>query len=223
MDFIERDTLFLHGYASPDMPDHKGIFAVDMSTGRKRWSNDSMRALFAYGSFVYADRIERDERRFYELDSGDGSVRREIDAAAIGEMRNTLPPPAGEVIFPAVRDPERGFADPDAERLYLAHHLGEQGTGLLEFIARPGAAVFGICEQRGTNPLRRAWAQRLVVFDREGRNVLFEASLSAESPVCVPDTFFCIEEWMYFMQDRTTICAVRLPTPRDGQDTHKTD
>src|SRR5713101_5946050 len=39
IDSIYHDVLFLHEYATPDMPEHKKIHAVDVESGRLSWSN----------------------------------------------------------------------------------------------------------------------------------------------------------------------------------------
>src|SRR5258707_14789953 len=43
IDSICSGVLFLHEYASPDMPDHKKIYAVDLSSGVLIWSNQAMK------------------------------------------------------------------------------------------------------------------------------------------------------------------------------------
>ena len=49
-----QGVLLLHGYASPDLPQHLKIFAVDVRTGTPLWSNGSVTFTGVHGNEVHA-------------------------------------------------------------------------------------------------------------------------------------------------------------------------
>ena len=89
---VHDHVLFLHEYATPDMPDHRKIFALDIGDGKLLWSNDDMKYLFAHERAVYAAKESNDRRRFYELDLQTGTELREVDDEYIGVLRSTIAP-----------------------------------------------------------------------------------------------------------------------------------
>jgi hypothetical protein len=213
MGFIEGGTLILHGFSSPDMPDPKGIYALDLSTGAVKWSNGEMRPLFTGGGSIFAGRVDADDQRFFELDLAGGSIVRELDPAVLSSLRAMPSRQASPVVFPTGRDAAAGFPDPEIERLYHARLSAYERGGLVEAINRPGALVFGIYEQIAPDPLNPSYAQRLEVLDPASGSVIYDDTLIGKTPVCVPDTFFCIDDSLYYIRERNTLCAVRLPAP----------
>src|SRR5215510_2177296 len=39
---VRNGKVFLHGYVVPDLPGHKSIIAVDITTGNKVWENEDL-------------------------------------------------------------------------------------------------------------------------------------------------------------------------------------
>ena len=116
---VYRDTLLLHGYASPDMPEHRGITAVDIATGELLWRNDEVTCAAAVRGHIRALRGHPGTRTAVELDRRTGAVLRELienDAGSAGVNDETV---AG-VLSPAIL---REGADPSA----LPRLLGEAG------------------------------------------------------------------------------------------------
>jgi hypothetical protein len=95
--------------------------------------------------------------------------------------------------------------------MYHARRSGAGGVGLAEAIRRPGAVVFGVYEQLAPDPLNPSYSQKLEILDPVDGSVLYGDTLSEKSPVCVPDSFFSIDDWVYYIRHRNTLCAVRLP------------
>src|ERR1043165_73152 len=87
-----NDIVFMHEFATPDLPEHKKIPAVDMMTGRPLWTNEQSKFLFAHEDRVYTVKDGFETRTFIELDLRTGKEMREVDTAVVNELRNSARP-----------------------------------------------------------------------------------------------------------------------------------
>src|SRR5512143_3768508 len=39
IELVERDAVILHGYGAPDLPDHRGIYLLDLQSGALLWQH----------------------------------------------------------------------------------------------------------------------------------------------------------------------------------------
>ena len=206
---IYRGVLFLHGYASPDMPEEKKIFAVDLRTGALRWSNDEMKFLFVRDASVYASREGITDRRFYELELNTGEMKREIDEDALDALRNDAAGDAGEVL----RFPNVYHGDTEGAPLKDAVNRATQKANtvaLTEYLEEGNFVVVGWYENTGTNPMQQALRHRIIVLNREHRKVLFTDIVTEDAVVPVPETFFGLRSFIYYIKNKRTLTALDL-------------
>ncbi len=102
---VDAGRLYLHGYRKPDMPQHLGITAVDIPSGRQLWHNDEYAFVLALHGEVYATRETFGGMQFYRLSAKDGSVAEELgqDMDRINALRREI---NEEDIFRGYRYPE---------------------------------------------------------------------------------------------------------------------
>ena len=75
---VASDVLLLHKFASPDMPQHQGIIAIGLRTGKLLWSNDELTYWFSHGSSVFAHKMMFEKRVASELNLLTGQLIREF-------------------------------------------------------------------------------------------------------------------------------------------------
>lgn len=207
MEAIHRDYLLLHEFASPSMPDHKKIHGVDINTGRKVWSNNEYQFLFAHEDSIYGVKDSYEERHFFELELATGKVRNEIEPSYLDVLRETTGAKSDPAQFPEVINPEGG--DPRMELLRDA--AGKVTfTGDLEFIDMGRHIVFAYYEVSGVPQVPQNLEQHLVVYDRERESVVYREVMNKRIKSPVPDLFFRIGEYLYFIADRKRLKAVHL-------------
>lgn len=88
----DAHRVYLHGFRKPDMPQHLGIVAVDIATGKFAWSNPDDTFLFVDGDTVYTSRQGFEAMRYSAFDASTGAFLREIgtDPAPMNELRARL-------------------------------------------------------------------------------------------------------------------------------------
>jgi len=114
------DTLVLHSYAKPDMPQHRGIRAFDVASGTPRWRNDESTFWFCVDDRLYAYRDLFEKRVGYELDLNTGAHLRTFEESLqeINDLREraTEIQDREGVVLPGPFD--RDSASPEAQSLF---------------------------------------------------------------------------------------------------------
>ena len=209
---LHGNILFLHEYATPDMPDHKKVIALNLLDGAQVWSNEEMKFLFAHGQSVYVSRDTYDGRTFHELDVATGEVLREVDDATIGALR-----PAGEsstgIQFPVALT--EGGNDAQEASAAIRSVVGTRPVaGGVEYIDADGRWLIGwherITPDDPSSPLRH----RFTIVDKAKQSVLYQDDIDASVKVPIPDLFIRRNDMVYYIKDKNSLCAVRLATAR---------
>jgi hypothetical protein len=87
---IHRDRVFLHGYSTPDLPDHKGIQALDLFTGKTVWYHADLRFLFCNEDTLHASQDTTRGRLCLRLDYRNGENVRQITEEELTSVRRAV-------------------------------------------------------------------------------------------------------------------------------------
>jgi hypothetical protein len=207
---VGEGVVLFHGFASPDLPLHKGLFAVEVLSGRTLWSNPDARFLGLHSSTVLVS-VEAPGRISYrELDLFSGSVVREDakeenpeSVRAEGMQRKVssarFPRPVREAGFdstwPALRE--------------------KMSPGVLEdsiVVLQAGPySVVGLCTPTARHTEERPdLSSTLVVYRTDNAAVAYADVTNPHTATIVPEPFFVQDEVLYYVKQRSTLVAVRL-------------
>ena len=75
---VHEETVIIHGFATPDLPEHRGVAAVDLVTGDLLWQDAAIAYWGATGDCVYAGRVARGGMISEEIEIRTGRVGREL-------------------------------------------------------------------------------------------------------------------------------------------------
>ena len=206
---IHGSTVFLHEYATPDMPDQKKIFALDIETGDLRWSNDELRFLFAHDTSVYASKDGFDQRQFYEMDIASGKIVNEVDAATLGSFRERMASETVQLDFPHMTD----ISSIQSEILTHAIRkiaLISDRIEFMEHIDMPDVDVVSLYESADANPASQSFRQHFIIAGKENADVQYQDILAEDVKTPVPDTFFSWNDMIYYIKEKKTLCAINL-------------
>ena len=209
IDTIHDDVLFLHEYATPDMPEQKKIFAVDVRSGNLRWSNDEMKMLIVHEDHVYACKDGITDRLFYDLDLKTGEMRREVDEHVVDVLRESAPKNPLEFLrFPKVYHNE--FEEKALEGFVNRATANSGNVTLIEYLEVGSRVMIGFCENSSVNPTQQTLRQHVTVLHRKSGRILFSDIVAENVVMAVPETFFAIESCVYYIKNRTTLRALNL-------------
>jgi hypothetical protein len=198
----------IHGFASPDMPQHRGIVAVELRSGREIWSRPDARYLGTSGGLLVV-----------ETGSGELGLRLDLDLRT-GYVRRSSPsvgaPPAATLDDPmeqfAAQFP-RPMNDPAGIDAAVAALVGDHcaSSGLVappEVLEAGGTIVFSYHEQ--LSQATRTYRNVLKVLDAHRRTVLFEEVLDAEVGSLAPESFFLLGARIIYIRERRVLTALRV-------------
>ena len=208
---LNNDTLFLHEYATPDMPDHKKIYAVDFSTGHVLWANHDLKFLFAAGEHVYAARDRFDDRIFYRLDARSGEIIGEVDPHSINVLRetDTVLPVRDDVTYPKVFEVLHHH-DNTLQRMVDKGIVGARQPHLIEYLDIDGAFVLSYYDHIGNTATDQLYRQHIIIMSRQTQSIIFHDIANAQTVMPVPDSFFSIKNFLYYIKETRVLRAIDL-------------
>jgi len=204
-----RGVLFLHGYATPDLPGRKGITAVDCVTGQVLWKNADVTFLSAAEGNVYASSEALGGPIVLSLEHRAGGDGEEIGRGEEAARRV----PSGEDETPGVTFPRvlsGGESGPDAELAARVAASAAEGFPV-EFA---GDELYVIVSYFSHEPrprdAQRPYRQELRVVERTGGATVHGTTL--DPAVAVPrfGAFLLMEGLLLFVRGGKTLTAIPL-------------
>lgn len=210
---VSRGILLLHGFASPDLPGHQGIMAVDLLTGNTLWTNADLTFWFVHENSLIAHRSLFEKRLFYELNLNSGATLREFDQ----ESESVLLQMRGE----AIHNNQGALEFPDAvdinsfepqtaravkkELPLINIHGGIESLQTGDYLV----LNYHVHSHKSSNDALR-YDNHLKIIDLRNGNVAYSDLLSREVKAPVPDSFFVKANTVYYIKDQKTLTAVKL-------------
>ena len=200
--------LYLHGFATPELPGHRGITAVDVRTGEVLWADEQMVFLEASQDRLHAGRGGVTGNQISEVDPRSGKVRktfvgddglllsiRDAGSAASDHAAVPLPLPEGEAGGGWI--PRRARERSDAE---MIHYIDHPVTPVITSSVSRAPAV-------GDIPSRD---RLLEVIDRGTGALLLAETLSSGAHWPGREAVFVLQNTLYYVKGHNTLSAVIL-------------
>ena len=204
---VYRDTVFFHGFATPNLPLHRGIIALDVLTGKKLWEDKELEFVGTGDDFVVGSQETSAGRSFVVLDSRTGSRRSDQEVSGLLERRLNRGESEGEGKFPV---PLNQSDDQIAAAIRGSSETGAL-AGPVEVVEDKGLIVFDHHEvsTAGTHqsPL---FSSMIAVVERATGTLLYRDTVSNAVAAVVPELFFVQHDMLYYIKERQTLIAVRL-------------
>jgi hypothetical protein len=207
---LHRDVMILHEFAAPNMPEHKRMYAIQLLTGERLWSNQEIRYLFAHEESVYGVKDSYDGRSFFELNLYTGKMIRELEGEYIELLRETIAKNGREL----VEFPKPLNSGDDHPIVRAAVEKAEPSSGSppegIEYLERPDSLVFSYNQQTRSSSEAMAFRQHIVVFDPVRRSTIYRDLISDNARTPVPDAFFARGDFVYYVKNRNVLRAVKV-------------
>ena len=213
---IQKDVVLLHEYAMPDLPDHKKIHALELSSGRVLWKNEELRYLFAYQESIYAAELRHEDTYYYEVDLMSGEITRAVDAAYVATIRGiAFSHDAEPVDFPV---PFRRGADEDLSPMIEQLTKRENRIESIEYLRKGDLLALCYHTAVSPDPAQRVMDQHFMISD--GRRMLYHELLNERVQNAVPDSLFGIGDFVYSIKGKRVLQAFNFGkgARTDGQD-----
>jgi hypothetical protein len=219
---VYKNLFFLHGYYSPTVPEHHGIWAIDAQTRTITWAKPDLAflALIEGELLVYHDVTVQGytERSFQILDAFTGELTRDLDQdldAAEAFRQNAQDFATEQGVKLPMRhnehSPEFTALDSFARKITSAKRVlgGYDSLTLLD-----GNRVLGYHEQTEKIVLNQGGApvQALdyKLFLLEGEKIIFSENIGSSMSGFLVDGFFTRSSMLYFVKNDSLLTAIDL-------------
>jgi outer membrane protein assembly factor BamB len=205
---VERDVVFFHRYAQPELPEHKSIEARNCRTGKLLWVNPDLIFWFALDDKVYANKNFFEKRVTYCLDAATGTVLGECSevtkeyAEAYKRKQDTA------VQYPVPTDV---VEESDAVGAALKKQWNDRLViNSLETIRIGEYDVVGFYTNEKTSKDTADYSTHFEIIRSNDQHVAYSKILSEHLPIATPDLFFVVKNIVYCIDHQTTILAIPI-------------
>jgi len=206
MNRVVGDLLFLHGFATPDLPVQRGVTAIAAATGEHLWSRTewSMERVDEGALTVREDR--RDGPVLLAVDPYTGSVLNE-------HVTNDRLPQSFDDVLAAVEFPAL-LSGAEVQEHQSGRFIAQQWSvdrlaGPIEFLEHP-ALVMIAANERKEEAGERGFVHHLRVVNRHTGKVVYRDILAASAAGLGMDAFFVQDNALVYVRERRTLCALSL-------------
>jgi hypothetical protein len=204
-------VVFLHGFASPDLPFHRSVYAVDIETGEMLWSDEQLRFARAFSDRLYAEGESGGRETLIDIDPRTGSHRhtwKEGEAIPDAVRNHTEAGGDGVPVFPAP------LASLEAEMPEIGVHVrricASTGPGAsAEVLVERGLIVTGCTAISGEAAACRI-TSTMNVLHRDSGRVLYCEDVSAPGRAYAPDAFYVRDDMLVYIRERTMLTGADL-------------
>ena len=203
---VHNDILLLHKFATPDLPEHRAVIAVDVLTGKELWRNEEVTFERLGSTSLHVVRAQAFSAQHVRLDYRTGtpveSAEVDVDEVMWDDLLHDteLPTPLYNLT-----------TDEPAAVLFGRHCSTEEVVLPLEVVEREDCIVYGYYERLSAPTDERVCMKNvlLVVASRSGEEV-FRDVINARCWAAAPEAFFVCHDMLLYVRERTTLTAVAL-------------
>ena len=200
---LVADTLFLHRYTTPELPEHQGLIAVDVQSGNELWRNNDVRFVAAQGERVRVLRRGREGGETVHLECRTGNIVEGTadPATEAPSSQSTFP----ELVFDV-------FASDSPNSQTIRKHCDERRlVGPVEYLATLRYLILCYHERKDTSSHDQLILDTIVkILDREDGTVRFAETIHQNASAVVPENFFVENHMLVFIHERSTLSAIEL-------------
>ncbi len=201
---VFNNVVIFHEFATPELPEHFKIRAVDCRSGKKLWENDEVQFVSGKGDFVYVAKMGLREKKFYEMELRTGEIRKEISADGIPSLGSNDLEAVDDIQFP------NGVFDED-QRTNLLQMIpvnDSKKIGYAEYIKKNNLLLIGYYHHSNNSDPSK-FDHSLLVVD-ENKKPIYNDTIDVGVHYPSADGFLCIGETLVYVKNRNELVTVDL-------------
>jgi len=209
---VYDEWIILHKFARPDMPEHRGIYIVELATGELLWRNDDLTYWFVDDQKLYAYKYIFEKRLGYEIDINTGTILNEYadNLDPLHELRIQVLQKESEGMQGKIFPELYSHGQFNSDVAVVIHQItgGNALEGWIEYLHRSNILLVSYYREEISS--KSATLENiLTVYDTKRREKRFDEILAKNVQVPSPDTFFVKDEFMYFIKNQNTLTALQ--------------
>jgi hypothetical protein len=208
------DNIFIQKFRKPDMPEPKGIVAVDIKSGKLRWEQPDVSMLFEYEGKVFAQREAMGRKEFFAIDSITGEV---LEAYGSGRenilaMQSMVVDTDQHSVYSMPITPDDDIFASIASVLSDVLDVNDL-RGTIDFAEFGKYIIFSYHEKIANDPnalLGNLLRHHLKILDTEKGEIIYSDSPNAETPYPVPENFFINHGILIYVKEKREVVGIAL-------------
>jgi outer membrane protein assembly factor BamB len=206
-------TLYIEKFPRPDMPEARGIIAIDLQSGKTKWEHKSGTFLFEAAGKTYISQARFEGRDFFALDPATGQTLESYgsDESAFRLVAGVLSEEEDHSVYSTPLGLEDELFEPIRALLQAVLNVAEV-RGTIDFAEFGKYLIFSYHDrmQEPNAMLRNLLKNELRILDRETGEVVYEDTLNIETPFPIPDNFFINHGTLIYVKEKREIIGVDL-------------
>jgi hypothetical protein len=203
LDQCYNGRVYLHTYKDPQNPEHEGIVALDIHTGKLAWKDISKTFNHVSGDQLIVTEGQEDARRYLKLNPADGKQIGEISLKEVFKMTSDKK----ETESGKIRNPFHFSSEhPYFSRItgFVKEITGEQPVIAADYMEN-GEQVIISFYLYSTDGM----SNYLILVDEEGK-VLLRECLGTHIKGIGFDTFFVFEKTLIFIKEKKELIFFKI-------------
>jgi hypothetical protein len=206
------EVLLLHKYATPSMPEHKGILAIRGESGKLLWSHEDLMYEFNSTRSIVASQTTARGRQFVQVEVEGGLVERTLSEEEVRAMRERSSTSTDVITPTLVYD----VADESSEVAAVVRNYCDiqKLMGRVEFLEHEGMVIVSFRERGPFSSDGQARMNNILrIVERGNGKVLFESKVNADFEAA--GTFLLRENMLFYIDERAALTAFDLSTANE--------
>jgi len=205
---IYKDKIFIHTFAKPDMPGHRGLTVFDLNSKKVVWENKEYAFLFIHDDRVYTYQERFEGRRFFTLDYFTGEFLEDIgeNSDEINLLREKI---ESEKDYSNYLFPERFISrDVDSNVSEIINNT----TGNLELVGYVEYTIFDklLLLSYHTRLSDADISNTFAAFNIAKKMKFFSEVLNKKVNAFAPDSFFVYKDLLIIVKEKTEVIVYKL-------------
>ncbi|MCK5086873.1 MAG: DUF4905 domain-containing protein [Melioribacteraceae bacterium] len=205
---IYKDKIFIHTFAKPDMPGHRGLTVFDLNSQIVVWENKEYAFLFIYEDKVYTYQERFEGRRFFTLDFNTGEFIEDIgeNSDEINLLREKV---ESEKDYSNYLFPEP-FLNVNIDS--NVSEIIKNTTGKLELVGYVEYTIFDklLLLSYHTRSSDKNISNTFVAFNIDKKKKIFSKVLNKKVNAFAPDSFFVYRDLLLIVKEKTEVEVYKL-------------
>lgn len=199
---VYKNIIYFHKFVKPDMPFHKGIIAIDLTSQKISWKTDEYNFLFIKDDRIYTYKNKFDGKEYLLLNYKNGN---EIES--LGSNSEKLNNLREEIfnknnfegyLFPQQVDLSNSYSFDDIlDELKTERVI----TGKIDYIEYENLLLISFHEVLSDGKLRNIF--RTVEID--SKKIILEEILDRETKLFIPESFFVKDHLVFLIQEKVKL------------------
>jgi hypothetical protein len=210
---VHKRWLILHGYVRPDMPEHRGIWVIDIESGRLLWRNDALSFWFVENELLFAHKYIFDKHIGCEFEINTGALLKEQtgNLEEMQEIRQKVLQNNSEeqknIIFPEVY--EEHEADSSVRPIVRCMTKGKALEGWTEYLVYRDSLILSQYRNVQTQSEPSLMDNILSVYDMKKEKIRYSEIIDRGVKAPSPDSFFIKDDTLLFIKYQSVLTALQ--------------